>query len=240
MNEASAFLLLTAASVAFLHTLLGPDHYLPFVGMARAFHWSRRKLTAITLLCGLGHVLSSVALGLVGIALGWSLSWMHAFESTRGRWAAYGLIAFGLVYGIWGLVRARRGHSHSHAHVHVDGSAHEHVHDHRSGHLHIHQNGFAGKPASAAIWMVFSVFLLGPCEPMIPLLMYPAAQRNWRAVAAVAVLFSLITLVTMTAAVLLGEAGIRRLQFPRIERYAHALAGGVIVACGLAVTLIGL
>jgi len=30
----------TAAGVGVIHTLLGPDHYLPFAAMARAGDWS--------------------------------------------------------------------------------------------------------------------------------------------------------------------------------------------------------
>ena len=36
-------LLLTAASIGFIHTLLGPDHYLPFVAMSAARGWSSRR-----------------------------------------------------------------------------------------------------------------------------------------------------------------------------------------------------
>ena len=35
MNIDLGLLLLTAASIGFIHTLLGPDHYLPFVAMWR-------------------------------------------------------------------------------------------------------------------------------------------------------------------------------------------------------------
>ena len=70
MPEELAVLSVTAASIALIHTLLGPDHYLPFIVMARARRWSMRKTACVTLLCGAGHVLSSVLLGGVGIAAG--------------------------------------------------------------------------------------------------------------------------------------------------------------------------
>jgi hypothetical protein len=35
-------LILTAASIGFVHTLLGPDHYLPFVAMSAARRWAGR------------------------------------------------------------------------------------------------------------------------------------------------------------------------------------------------------
>ena len=63
MDQSILLLMWTAATIGFIHTLAGPDHYLPFVMMARARQWSQRKTLWITLLCGIGHVLSSVVLG---------------------------------------------------------------------------------------------------------------------------------------------------------------------------------
>lgn len=70
----------TAASLGFLHTLLGPDHYLPFVVMAQARQWSQMRTAWITQLCGLGHIGSSVMLGLAGITLGIAVTRIEAFR----------------------------------------------------------------------------------------------------------------------------------------------------------------
>ncbi|MFM7845635.1 MAG: hypothetical protein ACKPEY_15600, partial [Planctomycetota bacterium] len=101
-------LLGTAVWIGFIHTLFGPDHYVPFVAMARAGQWTRRKTLAITLLCGLGHVAGSVALGLIGIALGALLLKLEWIETVRAEVAAWLLLAFGLLYFIYGVVRAIR------------------------------------------------------------------------------------------------------------------------------------
>jgi hypothetical protein len=74
-------LILTAASVGFIHTLFGPDHYLPFVMISWARKWSALKTAVITFLCGIGHILSSVVLGLVGVALGIMVSKLEIIES---------------------------------------------------------------------------------------------------------------------------------------------------------------
>ena len=52
-----------AGGIAFLHTILGPDHYLPFIVMARARSWSMARTLLVTAVCGLGHVASSILLG---------------------------------------------------------------------------------------------------------------------------------------------------------------------------------
>ena len=233
MLSAPVLLLLTAFGVAFLHTVLGPDHYLPFVGMARAFHWSRLRLLTITLVCGLGHVLSSVVLGVLGIVFGWGLSHLTIVESARGRVAAYALVAFGLIYFAWGVKRALRHRPHEHLHLHEDGAVHLHQHVHEGGHLHMH--GLKERVTkSPTLWMLFSVFLLGPCEPLIPLLMYPATQQSWATVAMVSAAFGVTTLVTMAALTLLGAAGVEHLRLGRLEPYMHAAAGATVTVCGLA------
>lgn len=92
-----------AAGIGLGHTLLGPDHYLPFVMMSWARKWSTTKTAMITFLCGLGHIASSVVLGLVGVSMGVALNKLKFAESFRGNMAAWLLIAFGLAYLIWGL-----------------------------------------------------------------------------------------------------------------------------------------
>ena len=67
MDTKISALALTAASLGFPHTIIGPDHYLPFVMMSWARQWSWVKTTVITVLCGLGHIASSVVLGLIGV-----------------------------------------------------------------------------------------------------------------------------------------------------------------------------
>jgi len=138
MTDELMILLFTAVSIGFFHTLFGPDHYLPFIVMSRSGKWSLGKTTIITFLCGLGHVLSSVVLGLLGIALGIAVSQLEVFESVRGNIAAWALIAFGLVYFVWGIRRAIRNRPHRHLHFHDEDVLHSHEHVHRQEHLHIH------------------------------------------------------------------------------------------------------
>ena len=75
---------------------------------------------------------------------------------------------------------------------------------------------------------------------MIPLVMYPAAQGSWHDVWIVAALFSVLTLLSMLAVVLLGLKGVTLLPAGRMERYSHALAGGTILLTGCAIQFLGL
>ena len=223
-----------AVSVALLHTLVGVDHYLPFVVIGRARRWSRTKLASVTALCGLGHVIGSIALGLVGIGLGTAVGSLEWVESLRGELAAWSLIAFGLAYAAWGLNRLRRDHAHTHAHTHADGTVHTHHHDHHSAHAHAHA------AAGPALGSLFLIFVLGPCEPLIPVLMAPAFQQDLVLVLQVAGLFAVTTIATMVGAALVASAGLQLAPLGRLERYSHVGAGAVIASSGLAIQILGI
>jgi ABC-type nickel/cobalt efflux system permease component RcnA len=237
MNPEITLLILTAATVAFVHTLLGPDHYLPFVAMARARGWSLAKTLRITLACGAGHLAGSVLLGLAGILLGLQLSSLEWLESMRGKMATWLLIGFGLAYLAWGLRQAWRNRPHTHWHAH-DGVTHSHQHTHHADHAHLHREARVDR--SLGPWLVFLIFVLGPCEPLIPLLMYPAARESMAGVLAVTTVFGLVTIATMLLTVYLAALGLGRIRLQSIERYSHAIAGGAILACGLGVAFLGL
>ncbi|MFH1784610.1 MAG: sulfite exporter TauE/SafE family protein [bacterium] len=230
-------LTLTAASIGFFHTLMGPDHYLPFIVMAKARQWSMMKTTLITVLCGLGHVLSSIVLGLIGVMLGVAVTRLEIIESFRGNIAAWALIAFGLIYFIWGLRQAWRGKSHMHIHNHGEEDAHNHEHNHTNAHIHVHDSQ---KSQSITPWVLFVIFVFGPCEPLIPILMYPAAKSSLFGVIWVSAVFSSITIITMLGVVLAGTLGVNFIPFKRLERYTHALAGAAISLSGMAIQFLGL
>ncbi len=235
-GEISA-LIITAASIGVVHTVLGPDHYLPFVMMSWARKWSALKTALITVMCGIGHVASSVLLGFLGVALGLVVGKLEAFESARGTVAAWLLIGFGLAYFVWGLRGAYKKKPHTHAHFHIEGQKHEHKHDHGGGHIHVHdQQGHA----SVTPWVLFIIFAFGPCEPLIPVLMYPAAKNSMSGLIVVVLVFSTATIGTMLATVFLARAGVKFLNMKWLQRYSHAIAGATILLCGLAIQFLGL
>jgi sulfite exporter TauE/SafE len=237
MHSDIEVLCLTAASLGFFHTLVGPDHYLPFIAMGKARDWSWRKTAVITLLCGIGHVASSVVIGAAGIALGAAVGKVTPIETVRGEIAAWLLLVFGLLYMVWGLRRALAGKPHSHRHTHEDVSAHVHDHGHLlAAHAHVHD----APKANITPWVLFTIFVFGPCEPLIPILMYPAATHSMWGLALVTAAFSVATVSTMLAVVGFGYKGLSLVGLGRMDRYTHAFAGGSIFLCGAAIIFLGL
>lgn len=216
-----------------MHTLIGLDHTLPFVVLARSQGWSLRKTLVLTALCGLGHVLSSVVLGLLGIWLGIGIAGIEGIEASRGSLAAWALILFGLGYAAWALARQRRrGRS---THAHASGVVHAHSHD-GAVHSHHHDSG----PRSLTAWSLFMIFVLGPCEPLIPLLMIPAATVGAGAVVMVTGAFTVVTIGTMLGLVVLGYYGLHVGRFHWLERHGHVMAGLAIAASGMAIRVLGI
>jgi nickel/cobalt exporter len=237
MTQELSFLLVTAASIGFLHTILGPDHYIPFIAMSKARNWTNVKTFWITFVCGIGHVMSSVIIGLVGIALGIALHKIEYFESFRGNIAAWLLIAFGFGYFIWGMKKAIRGKPHSHLHIHDDGELHSHSHEHTDHHMHAHTSE---KKVNITPWILFTIFIFGPCEPLIPLLMYPAAKDNMFGLFLVTLVFAVITISTMLVVVFTSLKGIKFIPMEKFEKYMHASAGLIILICGISIQAFGL
>ena len=237
-----------AASMGLLHTLFRPDHYLPFIMMATARKWSRPKTMWITFLCGVGHVGSSVVLGLIGAAIGLAVTSIEAIEGSRGDLAAWAIISFGFVYCLWGIRQAVRNRPHRHLHLHDDGHPHEHEHTHQADHAHVHdERAQAGQSTARGLplrsitpWALFVVFVLGPCEPLIPILMYPALEHSVIGMVLVALVFSTLTIGTMMAIVLAATYGLNLLPLRPLERYMHAVAGAAICLSGLAIVFLGL
>jgi len=236
MNEGFTALLLTAVSIGFFHTLMGPDHYIPFVMMSRAGKWSTPKTLFVTFLCGIGHVLSSIILGVFGLILGIAVFKLERIESFRGDLAAWALIIFGALYFAWGVKRAIKGKSHKHLHLH-EGNNHQHTHNHFGEHTHIHEDS---EKSNMTPWVLFTIFIFGPCEPLIPLLMYPAAKGNVQQVLAVCTAFSIVTISTMMIVVIAGVSGLKTVSVGWIDKYTHALSGLAIFFCGIAIKFLGL
>jgi nickel/cobalt transporter (NicO) family protein len=215
MDTQISFLAGTALTIGALHTLAGPDHYLPFVAMSKARNWTVLKTVNVVILCGIGHVFSSVIIGFIGIAAGIAISGIQTIEGTRGSIAAWLLLIFGLVYMMWGFYQLWR----------------------KSGHHHDHE---MSDKKRMTFWILFTIFIFGPCEPLIPILMYPAAAHNYGAVAYISILFAATTIGTMIIVVLLMLKGISFVKLHVLEKYQHVLAGGAIAACGSGIVFLGL
>ncbi|MBN1869760.1 MAG: hypothetical protein JW847_04190 [Candidatus Omnitrophica bacterium] len=215
MNFEIMPLISVAALTGIVHTLLGPDHYLPFIALAKARSWSRKTTIWVTSMCGLGHILSSVMIGYLAMGLRQSLSLLHIVDSYRSDFAAWALIAFGLAYFIWGLKRLYKGK------------------------VQAHDLPAEGK-FNLVVWSLFIIFVVGPCEPLFFLMTYPSLTYNFLAVFLLIGVFGLTTIMTMVGTVLVASFGLNFVQGREIMRFAPAISGIVIMLCGFGIKFLGL
>jgi len=207
-------LLLSAISVAFFHSL-APDHWLPFVALARGSRWKMPQLARIAALGGIGHVSSSLLIGTLGLWAGWAVHHLQGVEAFRGNVSIWMLIGFGVAYALWGLKHAQ----HPHPHLTVEDAVKAY--------------------AARRVWILFAVLVFGPCEPLIPL-MFLAYKEGVIAIVVVASVFSLVTIAMVVGQSCLSYAGVRLLRAGWMERYAHTWTGAVIAVTGILVLVLGL
>ena len=237
-NDLFGVLALAALTVGPLHSL-APDHWVPFAALARAEQWSTRKTVGVTVLCGLGHVMASVLLGLVGLAFGLTLA--EEYGARMESIAGILLIGFGLAYGVMGLRRAAGGHLHGHAHIHghTHGHPHGHEHPHEHAHEHVHAHDDETRGASRkTTWALFLLFAADPCVAVIPLL-FAAAPLGVLRTTAVVLLYASAAVGTMVALVLPARAATQAVRGGWLDRYGDAAAGAAIVMVGLVVAGLG-
>ncbi len=234
MNELHV-LLVSAITLGFVHTILGPDHYLPFIVLSKARNWSRAKTMWITFFSGIGHIVGSVVLGIVGVALGISLSKLESIEAMRGDLAAWMLIVFGVIYSVYGIYKLFNNRLHSHLPNFLLPKS---IRPYR--HLPTEEiKKESKKEINITPWILFLIFVFGPCEVLIPLLIYPAAQHDTWGIVSVAGLFGAATITTMLVAVFIGYTGISFVRFKKAGKFFHLFAGAVILLMGLGIQFLG-
>ena len=193
-----------AISVGVLHTLAGPDHYVPLVAVGKQRRWSMRRLLGVTAACGLVHCLIGAALAAAAVALIGSLEALNAVQGIRSDLAAMLLVGLGVAL----MFAALRP-----------------------------QMGSQTRTRRRTPWVLGAVFVLGPCEWMVPALTGATAIHGLAGAALVALAFTAATITTMLVAVAAAQLAVARVATRRVQQRVrvHALAGACTALCGFAI-----
>ncbi|MGQ0696924.1 MAG: hypothetical protein ACT4PZ_01655 [Panacagrimonas sp.] len=221
----------TGFSVAFLHAAL-PTHWLPFVLAGRGQGWTHSRTLGVTALAGGGHVLFTVALGVLVAWLGIEVDrWIGSIFP----WIVSAvLIGFGLYY--W----SREGHGHSHFG--------EDAHDHGHHHHHDHDHAVPAQPApkttpgarrsdTAVIVGLVSALTFSPCEGFLPVFV-AGAKYGWVGFALLSLILAAATLAGMVLLTWLSLRGLQELKLEALSRYENRILGAVLIGLGLAVVVL--
>jgi len=90
--------LLKAASVGFLHTLTGPDHYLPFIVMGKARNG--KHLNSLVTVTVNRNTWSSVVLGLIGVLMGVGIQHLNGLKPPEAT-AAWAFLILECIPCLW-------------------------------------------------------------------------------------------------------------------------------------------
>jgi ABC-type nickel/cobalt efflux system permease component RcnA len=247
MTDATPALFAAAAGVGFGHAVL-PDHWVPLAVLGRARRYPMAKIARLSGLAGVAHVLLSIVLGAVLIAVG--LQFRHAVAGAQDAIIGCLLIATGIGFAV--LQATGHGHSHDHDHDHDDNQAHghdhdqahvrEHDHDHSDehdqpvghdhhGHRHTADPGAQrGVRGLAAVMVPFGA-AASPDLTILPVFLAATTAGVATAVGSV-VIFGAVTIGTIVGLTLGAAKGGYQIRGEWLDRWGNAVTALVLIAIG--------
>jgi nickel/cobalt exporter len=231
-------LLAAAAGVGFGHAIL-PDHWVPLAVLGRTRRYPLTRIARLSGLAGVAHVLVSIALGAVIIAIG--LQFRSTIQHAQDTIIGCILIATGVGF----LVLELTGHGHHHDHDH---GHHHHDHDHCNDHTHhrTHDDGHthdshAGEPnprrlsGLAAVMVPFGA-AASPDLTILPVFLAATTAGIATAIGSV-VIFAAVTIGTIVGLTLAAARGGYQIQGEWLERWGNVFTAAVLGIIGLLVLL---
>ena len=236
MSATTPALLAAAAGVGFGHAVL-PDHWVPLAVLGRTRRYPLARVARLSGLAGVAHVLVSIVLGGVIIAVG--LQFRSAVQDAQDTIIGCLLIATGVGFAI--LEFSGRGHHHPRR----DGHAHDHRHEHGHGHSHAEQSpsALAGSEASdgiaagqgrigglAAVMVPFGA-AASPDLTILPVFLAATTAGVTAAVGSL-VIFAAVTIATIVGLTLAACFGGYQIRGQWLERWGNACTALVLVVIG--------
>lgn len=202
-------ILLGSVLLSLIHASI-PNHWVPLVAVGRAQKWSVRDTVWATVIAGLAHTISTVAIGVLVGLVGLKLS--HEYEEMAVIIAPIVLVLLGLVY----IVLDFRHHRHRH----------------------IRMETLAQKSRAAIIASISFAMFFSPCLEIDGFYLTAGAYGGL-AIAIVSLVYVLVTVSGMVILVFVGLKGIERVRWHFLEHHEKAVSGIVLVVLGLLAYLSG-
>ena len=214
MNATTPALIAAAAGVGLGHAIM-PDHWVPLAVLGRTRRYPLARVARLSGLAGIAHVLVSLLLGGVIIAVG--LQFRSTIEHAQDTIVGLVLIVTGLAFTV--LELSGRGHTHGH-----DGE-HGHGHDHDHDHQH------AGRLRGLAGIMVPFGAAASPDLTILPVFLAATAVGAGTAIGSVFA-FAVVTIGTIVALTLLATFGGFQLRGNWLDRWGNAITAATLLIIG--------
>ncbi len=233
MSAASPALLAAAAGVGFGHAIL-PDHWVPLAVLGRTRRYPLSRIARLSGLAGIAHVLVSIVLGAVIIAVG--LQFRSTVQHAQDTIIGCILIATGI--GFLVLEAIGHGHHHDHDdphhHDHDDGGDVRDDHDH-PGHQHGPDRPGPRLSGLAAVMVPFGA-AASPDLTILPVFLAATTAGVATAVGSLAI-FAAVTIGTIVGLTLAAARGGYQIQGEWLERWGNIFTAAVLTAIGALVLL---
>jgi nickel/cobalt transporter (NicO) family protein len=215
-------LLAAAAGVGFGHAIL-PDHWVPLALLGRTRRYPLSRVARLSGLAGIAHVLVSIVLGAVIVAIG--LQFRSEIESEQDTIVGALLIATGVGFAIVEFTRLGHGHHHGHPHQHR-AHHHESATDARPG-------GPRGRTRIADLAAVTVPFgaAASPDLTILPVFLAAATVGVATAVGSLAI-FAAVTIGTIVGLTLAAARGGYEIHGAWLERWGNTLTAVVLIVIG--------
>jgi len=207
-------LIATAAGVGFGHAIL-PDHWVPLAVVGRTQRYPLRRVARLSGLAGIPHILVSVVLGAIIIAVG--LQFRSSVEHAQDTIVGVLLIATGAGFLVFELLV--RSHAHAHGVQSVDPIT-----------------GRGGLRGIATIMIPFGA-AASPDLTILPVFLAAAAAGTATAVGSL-IAFAVVTVSTIVGLTLLATVSGYQVRGLWLERWGNAITAAVLLVIG-ALVLIG-
>jgi FtsH-binding integral membrane protein len=214
-------LLAAAAGVAIGHAIL-PDHWVPLAVVGRTRRYPLSRVARLSGLAGIAHVLVSLALGAIVIAVG--LQFRSTIQSAQEAIVGGLLIVTGLGFAV--LELTGRGHHH--------GPGHEHHHDHDHDHDHAHTPTAAKRSSGLAAVMIPFGAAASPDLTILPVFLAAATAGIGIAIGSL-VIFAAVTIGTIVGLTVAATRGGYELKGNWLEQWGNAFTALVLVIIGVLV-----
>lgn len=195
-------LIIGSILLSLLHALI-PSHWIPVLAISRKENWSWTETFGITLVSGLAHAASTVAIGVTVGLLGMQMSEKtHLFAHVI---APSILVLLGLFF-LW------QHHRHKHFHLHA-------------------KLKLAGASKTRIALVLMVAMFLSPCLEIEGFFL-AAGAIGWHAILVIAILYSIITVAGMVFWVRWAYHRMQNRNWHNLEHRAGMITGWVLVATG--------
>lgn len=241
-------LVLSAVALAASHAL-SPDHWFPFVVIGRANNWRTVSVLGLALLAALGHVATSIIVGLLTVFAGHGVP-TEIVEALKEVTPAL-LIAFGGGYAAISVYKLRvshHGHSHGftwvnkwlgidpHDYQMHNSDNHDHeacAPDHHHEQAHCDCPELPGRHLShRAAWGLVVILGITPCLALVPLTI-ASVRHGIGTVVLVNAVFAFSAVTSILAATFFALRGLKLVRLSFFDRYGGVTAGIIIMLIGV-------